>query len=401
MSIRFEKSDNELILCYSPYRGTEYIKNSFSMDEGISIKNTFFVTKSLLRKQDDNEFDIVETVRFCIGTVEDCYVKIDSEVIGTNHCFYFSTDISLKLKMFIANNKISVLRMIDECVENDVYIGGSWEKHNGISEEAFQELISTFPNHTELVKYAYSRIANILKEYFPECDKYQEIYEKYIDRKIKKVKNENSTQQKTNLEIEYAQFSTAISDLQRMLDSKSIEKDFQKTIQDILLLLYPKYILCTREVKVFGVDGHDKQPDFMLVDINGFIDILEIKTPYVQILTKQASYRNNYVPVREFAGAIQQIEKYIFCLATLEKNKECVFKKLNTLLPDDVNPKIVNPQGILLLGRSCDFNEQQKQDFELIKRQYKNIADIMTYDDLVQRLKNVVLSLESRIAQQN
>lgn len=38
---------------------------------------------------------------------------------------------------------------------------------------------------------------------------------------------------------------------------------------------------------------------------------------------------------------------------------------------------------LLLLGRSKDLNEQQTRDFELIKRQYKNIADIMTYDDLV------------------
>jgi len=35
---------------------------------------------------------------------------------------------------------------------------------------------------------------------------------------------------------------------------------------------------------------------------------------------------------------------------------------------------VVNHQGILLLGRSNNFNEQQKRDFELIKRQYKNIA---------------------------
>ena len=71
--------------------------------------------------------------------------------------------------------------------------------------------------------------------------------------------------------------------------------------------------------------------------------------------------------------------------------------KLSDLLPDEIKPKIVNPQGILLLGRSKEFNEQQKGDFEIIKRQYKNITDIMTYDDLAQRLRNVVSSLKQRI----
>lgn len=38
----------------------------------------------------------------------------------------------------------------------------------------------------------------------------------------------------------------------------------------------------------------------------------------------------------------------------------------------------------------------KKKDFELIKRQYKHITDIMTYDDLVIRLENIVNSLKIR-----
>jgi len=56
-------------------------------------------------------------------------------------------------------------------------------------------------------------------------------------------------------------------------------------------------------------------------------------------------------------------------------------------------PKIVNPQGILLLGRSNQFTRQQRDDSELIKRQYKHLAEIMTYDDLVQRIDNIIASL--------
>lgn len=36
-----------------------------------------------------------------------------------------------------------------------------------------------------------------------------------------------------------------------------------------------------------GIDDYDKQTDFILVDANGFIDILEIKKPNIQISTKR------------------------------------------------------------------------------------------------------------------
>ena len=68
-------------------------------------------------------------------------------------------------------------------------------------------------------------------------------------------------------------------------NSKGIhETAWQNKIQNILRLLYPKYILCTREIQFAGVDGYDKRPDFVLVDTNGFVDILEIKKPEMQLL---------------------------------------------------------------------------------------------------------------------
>ena len=66
-------------------------------------------------------------------------------------------------------------------------------------------------------------------------------------------------------------------------------------------------------------------------------------------------------------------------------------------MPKGIVPQVVNPQGILLLGRSNNFNEQQARDFELIKRQYKNVADIMTYDDLVARFERIILALSDEV----
>lgn len=397
MSIAFEKYNGELILCYTPAMGIEDIKNRLLRGEDFLVKKTFLVDQSLIRELD--EIDTEETLSFCIGHIGESYIKIKSEVIGTKHNFFFSNEISLKSTMFIAYRNISILRKIDRVISSDIYVGGNWDDNKGIPIETYMELVHYFPKTAELDKYAESRIAHILKEFFPECDKYEAIYKKYIDRKnIDEAESNQKGIRNANVSIELAQFSVALDELEEMLSLQEAytEKEWQVKIQDILRLLYPKYILCTREIKFKGVDGYDKRPDFLLVDVNGYVDILEIKKPDIQVLTKQASYRNNYVPVRDFAGAIQQIEKYIFCLIAFEKSQKEVLSKLKDLLPKTVNPEIVNPQGILLLGRSKDFNAQQRRDFELIKRQYKHVADIMTYDDLILRFKNIISALELR-----
>ena len=394
MTVDFETNGNELILVYTPERGSEDIKKRLISEDGVLIKKTFFVNQILLREVDD-EFDYEDTLRFCIGTIGEHYTHLDSEVFRTKHSFYFANEIKLNYKMFIAHRDIAILRKIDEVIERDFYIGGDWVAHNGISKETFKDLINKFPKTAEMDKYAHMRIASIIKDYFPECDKYEAIYEKFIGSKSNSFATTTSTVSKFNIQIELEQFSVAYQELNDMLDRYEAidEKQWQEKIHNILQLLYPKYICCAREIKFFG-GKNDKQPDFLVVDANGFVDILEIKKADVRVLTQ---YRNNYVAAREISGAVQQIEKYIFCLNSSYKAQEEVTKKLTELLPHGIEVKFVNPQGILIAGRSNNFDREQLRDFELIKRQYKHVADIMTYDDLAQRLSNIIAALEKRL----
>lgn len=394
-SISFEYSEDKLILCYTPVMGLDDITKRLDTEDGVSVKHTFLVTKDLLCEDIEDDDDWEETLRFYIGAVGEAYTQLDSEVFSTDHSFYFGNEIKLKPEMFTAYRNISILRKIDEVIERDFYIGGDWENHNGISKEIFDDLLKKFPKTAELDKYAHKRIAGIIKDYFPECDKYEAIYEKFVESKNSSYASSVSTISKFNVQIELEQFTVAYQELMDMLNRFETidEKQWQEKIHNILQLLYPKYICCAREIKFYG-GKKDKQPDFLLVDANGFVDILEIKKADIRMLTQ---YRNNYVATREISGAIQQIEKYIFCLNSSDKAKEDVSKKLTEFLPAGVEVKIVNPQGVLLAGRSNEFTDEQKKDFELIKRQYKHVADVMTYDDLAQRLRNIIASLEKRI----
>ena len=396
MSISFEKRNDKLILVYVPAMGIDDIIKRLDTEDGVTIKHTFFVTKELLCSDVEEDDDWEETLRFCIGTIGESYIELDSEVLGTNHSFYFGNEIKLKAEMFTAYRNISILRKIDEELERDFYIGGDWEAHNGISQETFDNLISKFPKTAELDKYAHKRIASIIKDYFPECDKYEAIYEKFIESRRNSYALSSSALSEYNVQIELEQFTIAYQELKDMLDRYEAidEKQWQEKIHNVLQLLYPKYICCTREVRFYGSGKNDKQPDFLLVDANGFVDILEIKKADINVLTR---YRNNYVATREVSGAVQQIEKYIFCLNSSDKAKDDVSKRLIEFLPKGMEVRIVNPQGILLVGRSNEFTKEQMQDFELIKRQYKHVADIMTYDDLLFRLSNIIESLKIKI----
>ena len=48
------------------------------------------------------------------------------------------------------------------------------------------------------------------------------------------------------------------------------------------------------------------------------------------------------------------------------------------------------------MERSNIFAEHQKADFEIIRRKYKNILDIITYDDLLYRLHRTREILKER-----
>ncbi|MGM9652676.1 MAG: Shedu immune nuclease family protein [Eubacteriales bacterium] len=389
MSVTFEKHDNELWICYSPEYGLGYMHGKFEEDEPVIIKHAFVVTAELLREENDEG---IEEAKFCIGELVGNYIQLFPEVTSTDHKFFFAKDIRFKLSLFVAQRGISILDKIDDVIDKDFYVGGDWEKNQGISMDAYMELINKFPKTAELDKYARYRISHVLKEYYPECDRYEQLYDKYMS---KLRGNHSAKAEETavdfNRKIDLEQFRIAYQELSEMINDLGVdEAEWQRKIHNILRLLYPQYIYCVREVQFPGIGKEEKRPDFLLVDVHGFVDILEIKKATVRVLTQ---YRNNYVPSREFTGAIQQIEKYAFCLNSVDEAKEKVSAALSTHVAEGFTIQILNPQGILLLGRSNDFSTRQRSGFELIKRQYKHIADIMTYDDLLSRLKNIIAAL--------
>ena len=63
------------------------------------------------------------------------------------------------------------------------------------------------------------------------------------------------------------------------------------------------------------------------------------------------------------------------------------------VLSEGLQLHIINPTAIIIVGRRHQFSQEQQKDFEVIQRQYKNVVDIMTYDDLIRRLEIIVEQL--------
>ena len=66
-------------------------------------------------------------------------------------------------------------------------------------------------------------------------------------------------------------------------------------------------------------------------------------------------------------------------------------EKYKKELPKNFDIHITNPKGFIIMGRENNLSKAQKNDFEVVKRKYKNIIDILSYDDLLHRLR---LSIE-------
>ena len=384
-SIKVVCEEKCLNIIYSPAINFDVIEKN--INDGTWIKGTFWVNKTNIVEinQDD------ESICFTIAKTKENYYLLDREVFGIKHNISIEKKLNFSDKWFITYPKTSVIKKIDELLQDDLCIVADENgEENYLPSRAFLELIEVFPNSYEVKKYVSSRISYLLSTYVEGVWKNKESYERYLEKKEANLPLSSFPNIKL---MGYEMYKKAYDELELMLKNSMSysEKEWQRRIYEIICVLYPKYIARFREIEV-GTDGrHMKTPDFMLVDSAGFVDILEIKKPDGIKVVSTTEYRNNYVASRDLEGAIVQIEKYIYILNHEgEARVKKIQDKVRNHLPSNFRLKVVNPQGILLLGRSNNLTDEQLFDFEIIKRQHKNIVDIMTYDDLLKRFRNIL-----------
>lgn len=342
--------------------------------------------------------DSDDTKTFILGYLEGTYFKIRKDILGLKYDLSLHKEIPLDEKTFMTHRSISVFRKIDELIDEPIIISG--DANGAIPLDEFKYLLKSFPNSTELDRYADARISRVLQDYFTTMSDGQRTLATYLSKKSR-PKPVSPTQFLEQYEL--PKYRYLRDELTSNLNNWSsyIEKDWQNLMAEFLLLLFPKYIALLKNLYIKDFYTNAKIPtpryiDFVLVDAKGSVDIIEIKQPFNERILSHGKYRDNYNPHKELSGSIMQVEKYLFHLNKWgHVGEQDILKKRHHELPPNFKINITNPKGIVILGRDDDFsNDQQWFDFEVIRRKYANIIDILTYDDLLRRLNNIIAMLD-------
>lgn len=387
-----EKIGDKLVLKYAAdYAPSHWLEQNLKSDKDFKFKTVFNLNKNLLIKREIDRMENPEFY-FSIGTLEDGYYKVDRNVFGLKNDFFFEEGIDLPINYFIIPSQISVLKKIDNNINQSVYIGG--KKEDILPLEDFNKLLQNFPNSYEVNLYRDAKITSILGNYFSRVPDKEKKYNKYLNKKSNVKRN---ALRKSFKDVDIVKYEALLEKLKGMLENeiRYSENQWQEEILQIILLLFPKYIAVFTEVKFKDVyNNKNRRLDYGLIDFNGNLDLIEIKIPFEKSIVSNIKYRDNHIPNRDLSGAIMQIEKYIYYLNKLGKQGEYILtEKYKEVLPEGMEIKIVNPNGIIIMGRDIYMEPAQLEDFEIIKRKYKNLVDIFTYDDLLRRLEVTIRQL--------
>lgn len=380
---------------YTDRSDEDWVRDKLYEEGEVSFKRVLHFEPSDVYEINCDDFEgPFSPVAFRIARLNNDYYYINPRVLRLKNKFFFHKDIQITRDFLIAETNISILRKIDNLVKEDIYIGGKAE--NNIPLEIYQDMIRNFPNTYEKNLYSKARISSIITNYFDTTKDAELKYQKYLNKK-KSKRGKNLI--KHFQEYELHKYQVILNKLIEMLHSENnyTEAQWQEEILEIILLLYPKYILSFKTVHVKINNCNRRFLDFMLVDTNGHVDVIEIKKPFDNVLMTSSQYRNNFTPHRTLTGTVMQLEKYLFHLNRYGEGGEAkLTQKYKNQLPKGLTIKIVNPKGIIIMGRSERLNDEQKMDFEIVKRKYQNVIDILTYDDLIQRLKFLIGNFQKR-----
>jgi hypothetical protein len=401
--IKISKKGIDLLLTYETdrFNGGPWIDEKLKTEGEVTIRSTFtFTIQNLVpQAQQAGDEDGAEHI-FRLGTAENGYFRIDKDILGLKHDLLLDMAMKLDSHVFVANRDISIFRRIDELIDEQIVIGG--ENDGAIPLADFAHLQKTFPTSTELTHYARSRIARVLKDYLGTLSDAEAKLNGYLAKKKRLVVTSRSSIL-GNFELQKFEYIHAeLVGMLKDVDGYS-EGDWQKKILELLLFVFPKYIAVLENVHIkdfYSKPGKatNRYIDLMLVDANGNIDLIEVKKPFANALLSRNTYRGNHTPRIELAGSVMQAEKYLFHLSKWGQAGELeILKKRKSELPAGIELKITNPKALILLGRDDDISGEQRFDFEIIRRKYANLIDIMTYDDLLRRLENIILMMKRNV----
>lgn len=405
-AVEFEVFNDEFCLVYRPRDDPTWVHERFARGEELLVKGTFHLTSLDLiedcveeadhteRDDDDIEWEEDPRLVFAIATAEGEYFRFKSEILGFETPVLLHRDAQPDWKWFSAERKVSILGVMQSLGLDRIVIGGPDPDAIPIGE--YERLLNQFPTPHELRRYVQARVGTVVRQYTEPAVDAEALLNAYVDKRtVTSIPNlEDAFRQ-----FDVAKYGFALDRLQAMLGNEAgtSEAQWQLEIVEIIQLLNPKYIKAFTEVRLWDADASTwRRIDILLVDASGNVDVIEIKKPMGKPIMLPARYRDHHLPMRDLVGAMGQVTHYLRHLNRWGLDGENVLtKQLSADLPTGFRIRIINPQGIVIMGRCNTLSETQKREFEVLRRDSKGIVDIITYDDLLARIQAVLNQLRS------
>lgn len=384
MAVELSKEENKLLLKYTS--SDDWVSDCLNVNENIYIKGFCFDKTSFFKKEK-------KTYSFELGLLEGEYYYISKEKTRATFDVYIYKESPIDFNDLEVNFKYNTtFSLMNKFIEQDkLYIDGN---KADLTYEEFKEIHKTFPTQYEIMLYKKARIENSLESYFSLNTKCNKKLNNYVAKKSKI--NIKSLSQARSLDLE--KYKIVLEKLKEMLNAplKYIEDYWRNQIIEIITLIMPQYIYVLKEVTIKG--KNKKRIDILLINTNGNVDIIEVKRYDPKpLIGSHPDSRGNYKPSATLSSAIVQGEKYAYlCNVYSQEFKQEVEKRLREEYKIDFKVNVLNPKVFIIMGNNHEMTESQTADFELIRRMYSNIIDIITYGDLLERLNNIINALQEK-----
>lgn len=215
-----------------------------------------------------------------------------------------------------------------------------------------------------------------LNKFFPK------IFEGSLKGKKKGVKTGRAILIKSTKTITDRIFlDEVIKEFETNLAKTSIsENDWQKFLSEKVFRFMANYVTT---IEKQNVSISVSYPDFVLVDVYGFVDVFEIKKHTTPLLSLDEDH-DNYYWKTDLSKAIAQIENYT---DEIIHNADDYIRAVKKKKGIDIH--VVRPRGYIIAGTSKQFaNKKEFADFRKLGSSLKNISFIL-YDELLENLKNL------------
>lgn len=168
--------------------------------------------------------------------------------------------------------------------------------------------------------------------------------------------------------VKHAKNVKASQELDQLLSDASKELELQKWIQNNTWVFGVEYISFFETSKI----GIHSDSDFIVESLDGYADLIELKKSEFKLFNYDTSH-NNYYPTADLAQAIGQSIEY---LKVMEDHRH--------ILKDQDNILVLKPRIKIVIGRSSQMNDKEKEALRLLNDSLHNI-EVMTYDEIKSR----------------